>query len=78
MGYEPHKTFDARGMLCPMPILKTAKMIKEVEVGQVLEVFADDEGAKEDFPSWCQQTGHEFLGMEEEEGYFKFYIKRTK
>ncbi len=73
---EKDITLDTRGMLCPMPILKTAQKIKEIEIGKIIEVLADDEGAKEDFPAWCEQTGNEFLGMEEEENYYKFYIKR--
>jgi tRNA 2-thiouridine synthesizing protein A len=73
---EKHLTFDARGLLCPMPILKTAQKIKEVEVGQVLELLTDDEGAREDVPAWCDQTGNEFLGMEEEGDTLKFYIRR--
>jgi len=73
---EGDVTLDCRGMTCPMPILKTAQKIKEVEIGQVLEVVADDIGAEEDFPAWCNQTGNEFLGEETVEDYFKFYIKR--
>lgn len=73
---EKDTTFDARGLLCPMPILKTAQEIKKIEMGQVLEVLADDEGAREDFPAWCDQTGNEYVGMEEEGDTLKFYIRR--
>ncbi len=69
-------SLDCRGLSCPMPILKASKKIKELEVGQVLEVLADDPGGEEDFPAWCEQTGHEFLGQEEEEDYLKFYIRK--
>ena len=69
-------TFDARGMLCPIPVLKTAQKIKEVDMGEVLEVLSDDEGAREDFPAWCDQTGNEFLGRKEEGDTLKFYIRR--
>jgi TusA-related sulfurtransferase len=71
-------TFDARGLLCPMPILKAKENIQKLEIGQILEVIADDEGAKEDFPAWCKQTGNEFMGMEEQpDGSTKFFLKRT-
>ena len=70
------RTFDARGLMCPMPIVKAKKEIAEVGVGEILEILADDEGALEDFPAWCEQTGHEFLGQEEEEDYLKFYIRK--
>jgi len=73
---EKGHTFDARGMLCPIPVLKTAQKIKQVDMGEVLEVLSDDEGAREDFPAWCDQTGNEFLGMKEEGDTLKFYIRR--
>lgn len=73
---EKDHTFDARGMLCPIPVLKTAQKIKQVDMGEVLEVLSDDEGAREDFPAWCDQTGNEFLGMKEEGDTLKFYIRR--
>jgi TusA-related sulfurtransferase len=73
---EKDTTFDARDLLCPMPILKTAQQIKQIEMGQVLEVLSDDEGAREDFPAWCDQTGNELLGMEEDGDTLKFYIRR--
>ncbi|MFM8551099.1 MAG: sulfurtransferase TusA family protein [Nitrospiraceae bacterium] len=56
---------DALGYFCPMPIIMTAKKIKELRVGQVLEVVSDDEGIKKDMPAWCQTTGHEMVGLEE-------------
>jgi TusA-related sulfurtransferase len=71
-------SLDAVGFYCPLPIVKTSKAIKEIEVGQVLEVIADDEGIKEDMPAWCQTTGHEFLGLEEEDGEIRLYVRRTK
>ncbi|MBX3300957.1 MAG: sulfurtransferase TusA family protein [Nitrospira sp.] len=57
---------DALGLFCPMPIILTAKKIKELAVGQVLEVISDDEGIKKDMPAWCQTTEHELVGFEEE------------
>jgi len=60
-----------------MPIVKTAEKIKQLQPGEVLEVVADDKGIKMDMPAWCQITGHEFLGMEDEGGEIKVYIKKT-
>jgi tRNA 2-thiouridine synthesizing protein A len=71
-------TLDTRGLSCPMPILKAAKKIKELEVGQVMEILGDDPGTEEDLPAWCEQTGHEFLGVEKEGDYAKYYVKKTK
>ncbi len=70
-------TLDTKGLLCPMPVLKTQKKIKEMSSGQILEVLTDDQGAKEDFPAWCEQTGNEFLGIEEEGETIKVFIKKA-
>lgn len=71
-------TLDAVGIYCPLPIVKTSKAIKEIEVGQVLEIIADDEGIKEDMPAWCKTTGQEFLGMEEDDDEIHLYVRRKK
>lgn len=75
---DKHATLDAVGLYCPLPIVKTSKAIKEIEVGQVLEIIADDEGIKEDMPAWCKTTGHEFLGMEEDDDEIRLYVRRKK
>jgi TusA-related sulfurtransferase len=71
------QTIDCLGLYCPMPIVKTAEKLKELKLGDVLEVVADDKGIKEDMPAWCEATGHECLGMEEEGGEIRFYVKKT-
>ncbi|MBP6927066.1 MAG: sulfurtransferase TusA family protein [Caldisericales bacterium] len=65
------------GMQCPVPIVKTAKKMKELQVGQVLKVISDDEGIKEDMPAWCKTTGNEFLGLEESGGQYTVYVKKV-
>ena len=55
---------DTLGLLCPMPIVLTARRIKELTVGQVLEVISDDEGIKNDLPAWCETAGHELLSLD--------------
>ena len=71
------ESLDYVGLYCPMPIVKTADRIKQLKQGQVLEVVADDKGIKQDMPAWCQATGNEFLGVEEEGGEIKVYVKKT-
>lgn len=71
-------TLDCIGLYCPMPIHNTAKKLKELKPGQVLEVLADDEGIKEDIPAWCRATGNELVGIEEENGEYKAYIRKAK
>jgi len=70
-------TLDAKGLMCPMPIVQLAKKVKEMKSGQVLELLADDVGAKEDVPAWCSRTGNQLVGTETEGTLLKFYI-RTK
>ena len=71
------QTLDCIGLYCPMPIYKTAEKFKELKPGEVLEVVADDKGIKLDMPAWCETTGHEYLGMEEEGTEIKVYVKKT-
>ncbi len=72
------ETLDCIGLYCPMPIAHTANKLKELEKGQVLEVLADDEGIKEDMPAWCKVTGTQLLGIEEEAGQYKVYVKKSE
>jgi len=72
------ETLDCIGLYCPIPIYNTANKLKELEKGQVLEVLSDDEGIKEDMPAWCKVTGNELLGIEEEAGQYKVYVKKSE
>jgi len=69
-------TLDCTGLYCPMPIIQTTDKLRELEIGQVLAVVADDKGIKTDMPAWCGSTGNEFLGMEEEDGGYKVYVRK--
>ncbi|MDP2816099.1 MAG: sulfurtransferase TusA family protein [Rectinemataceae bacterium] len=73
---KPDRTTDVKGMSCPMPLLKTKKAIESMASGQILEVLGTDPGSKNDLPSWCARSGHEFLGDKEEAGVIYFYIKK--
>jgi TusA-related sulfurtransferase len=75
---KAEKTLDCVGLYCPMPIVKTAAKIKELKVGEVLEVVSDDVGIKQDMPAWAQTTGNAFLGVEESGGEIKVYVKKTQ
>ncbi len=68
---------DAKGMSCPLPILKTKKAVEALSKDQVLKVESTDAGSKNDMASWAKRTGNEILKMEEESGTFTFYIKKT-
>ncbi len=75
---QPNKTVDARGTSCPGPILAAKKGIVDVKVGEIMAVLATDSGTKKDLPAWAKKMGHEFLGVIEEQGYFKLFVKRAK
>lgn len=68
---------DSRGQMCPMPIAIMAKNMRKMEIGQILEIWADDEGAHADVPAWCEQTGNEFLGEEDAGDYTKYFVRKT-
>ncbi|KMK77985.1 sulfurtransferase TusA family protein [Alkalihalobacillus pseudalcaliphilus] len=70
------KVLDAKGMACPMPIVKTKKEMKSLNTGEILEVQATDQGALKDFDAWSQSTGHELLQTKEENGVITFHIKK--
>ncbi|MDA8217961.1 MAG: sulfurtransferase TusA family protein [Dehalococcoidales bacterium] len=78
MAIEADSVLDCTGTYCPIPIARTAQAIKDIEVGQVLEVVATDTGIKADMPAWCHRTGHEFLGLEEEDGEYHAFVRRSK
>ncbi len=73
---EAARILDAKGLACPIPIVKTKKAMTELETGQVLEVHTTDKGAKNDLPAWTKSGGHELLKHEEENGVLKFWIKK--
>lgn len=72
------KVVDARGTSCPGPILAAKKGMPQIKVGELMEVLATDSGTLKDLPAWARKIGHEFLGVIEEAGYWKLYVKRSK
>ncbi|MEE9544243.1 MAG: sulfurtransferase TusA family protein [Rhodospirillales bacterium] len=68
---------DTKGMNCPLPILKTRKAIKEIAVGDTLQVLSTDPGSARDFEAFCHSTGNELLESGEENGVFIFLIRKT-
>ena len=70
-------TLDAKGLHCPLPILKARKALKEVPAGGTLEVLATDPGALADFEAFCRQTGNELLQHSQDDSIYRFLIKRS-
>ena len=73
---QKDESLDCKGLMCPMPIVKLAKKMKELPVGKVLEMISDDIGSKEDVPAWCKRTNNQLVEMKEDKGVFYYYIKR--
>ncbi|MFT5220506.1 MAG: tRNA 2-thiouridine synthesizing protein A [Planctomycetota bacterium] len=74
---EYTEKFDASGLNCPLPILKSKKALSKLSGGDVLYIVATDPGSVKDFGSFCKQTGNELLESSEADGKFHFYIKKT-
>lgn len=73
---QSDKFLDARGLSCPMPMLKTKKKLRDMISGEILEVWGTDPGSKNDIPDFCKKNNHEFFGyVDHEDGYTKYYIK---
>ena len=70
------KDLDARGLNCPLPILRAKKALAEMATGQVLRIVATDPGSVKDFQAFSRQTGNELLSSEEQSGEFRFYMKK--
>lgn len=71
------RTLDCVGTYCPTPLVRTGAQLKEMNVGEVLEVLTDDKRAKLDIPDWCGRTGHELQGVEVNSGEMRIYIKKA-
>ena len=70
-------TLDARGLNCPLPILRAKKAIKELESGQILEMIATDPGSLKDMAAFCQQTGNQLLSSAESDDAYVFLIQKA-
>jgi tRNA 2-thiouridine synthesizing protein A len=71
-----HLTVDARGLNCPMPILRTKKALKEIPVGGTVEVLASDPGSMSDFEAFARQTGDELVSAERTADCYRYVIRR--
>ena len=71
------QVLDAKGLSCPLPILKTKKAVEALSKDQVLKVETTDPGSKNDMAAWAKRTGNEIVKVEEDSGTFTFFIKKT-
>lgn len=78
---KPAMVLDTKGLLCPAPVVKTSQAVKQIQVGDVLQVLATDPGSKPDLTSWSRMTGNELLSVTEDGGspkVYTFLIRRMK
>ncbi|NOU93604.1 hypothetical protein GC093_10275 [Paenibacillus sp. LMG 31456] len=68
---------DAKGLACPLPIVKAKKGIDSLESGQIMELQTTDKGSMKDFQAWVNRTNHELIEAKEDNGVFTFIVKKT-
>ena len=78
MPDAPNEILDCIGLFCPEPLFQTRQKMDQLEVGQILEVFADDPAAEEDITRYCRRAGHELLSLKKAGPEFHFLIKKAK
>ena len=69
---------DTVGRFCPVPIIETSRRFEDMKAGETLTVISDDPGIRNDMPSWCSLTGHEFLGEEEGDDVFRVFVRKVQ
>lgn len=72
------QTLDCKGLLCPLPVIRTKQAIDKMTVGQVLEMISTDPGSVADMQAWSRRTGHELLEHRQENSLFQFFIRKAK
>ncbi|MGF6608849.1 tRNA 2-thiouridine synthesizing protein A [Paraburkholderia sp. WSM4175] len=76
MQIQIHKEVDARGLMCPLPILRAKKALADMESGQILKVLATDPGSQRDFAAFAKQTGNEIVESSAHDKVFTFLMRR--
>ncbi|MFW6128824.1 MAG: sulfurtransferase TusA family protein [Candidatus Aminicenantaceae bacterium] len=75
---KPKKSLDCIGLFCPEPLFQTRENIDSIEIGEILEVLADDPAAEEDIKRFAKRTGHKIIKFEKRNETIRFLIKKTK
>lgn len=76
MSVTVTRSLDLKGYACPLPIVKTAKAMKEMQPGDLVEVLATDPGSVPDFEAWCRSTGNQLVAWSREDGVYKFLLRK--
>jgi tRNA 2-thiouridine synthesizing protein A len=75
--YQVDTIVDAKGQMCPMPVLMLAKAFKNLAPGQILAISATDPGSQADIPAWAEKTGNTLLEKVVEDGVFTYYVQKV-
>lgn len=78
MSEAPVQTLDCIGLQCPLPVIKTAQAIKEIPMGEVLELLASDPGVEPDMTAWTKRTGNELVSIEKMDQIYRVLIRKAK
>jgi len=79
MTIKADMTLDCRGLSCPVPVIKVAKAMKDMDSGKIIEMLGTDPGSNEDLGQWCERTGNELLDITDdpgEPGVKRYYVRR--
>ena len=76
-NWQEDQLVDCKGMQCPLPIVKTKKMIDSMDVDQILKMISTDPGSINDMAAWSRRTGHELLESITNNGEFIFYVRKA-
>jgi tRNA 2-thiouridine synthesizing protein A len=77
-GVGAQHTLDCRGLSCPLPVIKLSKAIKAMKVGEVVEMLATDPGSVPDVQAFQARTGHQIVASDQENGVYRFLVRRTR
>ncbi|MFD0714038.1 sulfurtransferase TusA family protein [Paenibacillus sp. GCM10027626] len=72
------RTLECEGLACPLPVVRTKRAVDEMKPGEVLEVRATDKGSVADLKGWASRIGHQYLGLKEEDGVFRHFIRKAE
>jgi TusA-related sulfurtransferase len=78
MTIAPKISLDFKGLCCPMPVVKMAQVVKQVQLGEVVEAVATDPGVMADIPAWAHKTGNEVVCLEKRENDYHIVIRRLR
>lgn len=76
MSYIIKQTIDARGSYCPGPLMELVRIIKEIEIGDVVDLLSSDEGSLRDIPKWIEKAGHKLIEIRVENDYRHFIVEK--